>query len=286
LSGGGRKAPFPIFDAHLHLDPEGRGTEAVKEFKRAGGSGLVVVHKPYHAIPCTKKEDFIRSFEVTISLAEKARAETGLVVLVALSPHPAELPELASGQGLEKAKQVMLGALDAAANLVKEGRAHALGEIGRPHYPVGPELWAASNELLVAGLEHARELGCAAVLHTESATPEVFKELAAMARSVGIQLDRVVKHYSPPIIKLEDNHGLFPSVLAGKDALEKALAQGTRFLLETDYLDDSRRPGAVLGPATVPRRTLELFENGHLTEEQGFMIHRDNPRKVFGADLK
>jgi TatD-related deoxyribonuclease len=28
--------------------------------------------------------------------------------------------------------------------------------------------------------------------------------------------------------------------------------------METDYLDDPTRPGAVLGPKTVPRRTQEL----------------------------
>jgi len=283
LTVSGRKAPFPIFDSHLHLDPEGRGVEAAKEFQRAGGTGLMLVHKPYHSIPCTKKEDFVRSFEVTISMAEKVRAQTGLLVLVALSPHPAELTGLRPDMGLDKAKGLMLDALECCAAFVKEGKAHALGEIGRPHYPVGPDVWAASNELLLAGLKHAKELGCAAVLHTESATPEVFRELAAMATSVGIGLDKVVKHFSPPIIDVKDNFGLFPSVLAGKDAAQKALAQGTRFMLETDYIDDNRRPGAVLGPGTVPRRTLELFQNGTLTEEQAFVIHRDNPTNVFGA---
>ena len=84
------------------------------------------------------------------------------------------------------------------------------------------------------------------------------------------------------MVAIEENAGLFPSVLAGKGAFEKALAQGTRFMLETDYIDDLRRPGAVLGPATVPRRTFDLFSRGALTEEQGWIIHGDNPRKVFG----
>jgi TatD-related deoxyribonuclease len=283
LTVGGRKAPFPIFDSHLHLDPEGRGVEAAKEFQRAGGTGFMLVHKPYHSIICKTKDDFIRSFEVTISMAEKVRSQTGLLVLVALSPHPAELTGLAPEMGLEKAKALMLEALEGCASFVKEGKAHALGEIGRPHYPVGPDVWAASNELLLAGLKHAKELGCAAILHTESANPDVFGELAGMATSVGISLDKVVKHFSPPIVDLKDNHGLFPSVLAGKDAAEKALAQGTRFMLETDYIDDNRRPGAVLGPGTVPRRTLELFDRRVMTEEQAFIIHRDNPAKVYGA---
>ena len=52
-----------------------------------------------------------------------------------------------------------------------------------------------------------------------------------------------------------------PSVLASKKNIEAAAKKGTRFMMETDYIDDPRRPGAVLGPKTVPKRTLELLEN-------------------------
>jgi TatD-related deoxyribonuclease len=276
------RPPFPIFDAHLHLDPEGRSVDAAKEFQKAGGTGLMLVGKPYHSIPCSGAGDFSKNYETTVGLAGRVRSATGLNVLVAVGPHPAELPRLAGELGLDKARQVMLGATERAASFVREGRAHALGEIGRPHFAVSPELWQAANEIMEAGMRAAREAGCAVILHTESATPEVFAELAAIARKAGLPLDKTVKHFSPPVVSVHENAGLFPSVLVGKGAFEKALSQGTRFLVETDYIDDPRRPGAVLGPATVPRRTLDLFARGLLTEEAGFIIHRDNPLKVFG----
>ena len=282
MSQEGRRPPFPVFDAHMHLDPQGRNVEAAREFQRAGGTGFMLVSKPYDTIPCSSAEDFARSFELTVRLAEDVRKATGLQVLVAVGPHPAELPRLAKEQGLEKARTVMTCALDAAARLVGEGKAHALGEIGRPHFPVDAALWEASNGILSEGLRTAAKLGCAAILHTESATTEVFAELASMAKKSGLSLDRTVKHFSPPIVREEDNSGLFPSVLAGKGAFEKALSQGTRFMVETDYIDDNRRPGAVLGPATVPKRTLDLFSRGILSEEQGWKIHGDNPEMVFG----
>ena len=278
----GPPPPFPVFDAHMHLDPEGRAVDAAKEFWKAGGTGLMLVGKPYNSIRCSTAGDFKRGYDVTVGLAERVRAATGLKVLVAVGPHPAELPRLAGELGLEKAGQVMADAIAMAASFVREGKAHALGEIGRPHFTVSPELWQASNELMDSGMRAAGELGCAIVLHTETATPEVFRELAEHARKAGLSLERTVKHFSPPVVAIEANAGLFPSVLAGKGAFEKALAQGTRFMLETDYIDDLRRPGAVLGPATVPRRTFDLFSRGALTEEQGWIIHGDNPRKVFG----
>jgi TatD-related deoxyribonuclease len=275
-------APFPVFDAHLHLDPEGRGVDAAKEFQRAGGTGFMLVGKPYHSIRCAGPDDFVQNYETTAALAGRVRSATGLEVLVAVGPHPAELPRLAGELGLDRARQVMLEATERAAAFVREGRAQALGEIGRPHFAVSPELWQAANEVMEAGMRAAKEAGCAVILHTESATPEVFSELAAFARRAGLPLDRTVKHFSPPVVSVHENAGLFPSVLVGKGAFEKALSQGTRFLVETDYIDDPRRPGAVLGPATVPRRTLDLFARGLLTEEAAFVIHRDNPRRVFG----
>ena len=282
MSQEGRRPPFPVFDAHMHLDPDGRNVVAAREFQKAGGTGLMLVSKPYHSIAVSSLEGFIRNFELTVRLAEDVRKETGLQVMVAIGPHPAELTRLAGEMGLEKAKEMMMGAMQAAGKMIVEGKAQALGEIGRPHFPVDTALWEASNEILAAGLGIAGELGCAAILHTETATSEVFAELASMAKKAGQDLERTVKHFSPPVVREEDNHGLFPSVLVGKGAFENALSQGTRFMVETDYIDDNRRPGAVLGPATVPRRTLDLFSKGILTEEQAFKIHRDNPDKVFG----
>ena len=50
--------------------------------------------------------------------------------------------------------------------------------------------------------------------------------------------------------------------------------------METDYLDDPRRPGAVLGPRTVPRRTKELCDEwiGSGKKEQTLdeLLHRVN----------
>ncbi len=56
-------------------------------------------------------------------------------------------------------------------------------------------------------------------------------------------------------------------------------------MMETDYIDDPRRPGAVLGPKTVPKRTRELIEGKILTEEQVNKIHKENPEKTYGLNL-
>ncbi|HWH08248.1 MAG TPA: TatD family hydrolase, partial [Candidatus Thermoplasmatota archaeon] len=141
------------------------------------------------------------------------------------------------------------------------------------------------NELMRYAFEPARDAGCAVQIHAETATPESFADLASHARAAGLPLERVVKHYSTPIVDVAVNHGLWPSVLIGKGAAEEAAAGGTRFLMETDYMDDPRYPGAVLGPKTVPRRTLEMLQKGLLTEDQAWAVHAENPRRVYGVDV-
>jgi TatD-related deoxyribonuclease len=56
-------------------------------------------------------------------------------------------------------------------------------------------------------------------------------------------------------------------------------------MMETDYIDDPKRPGAVLGPKTVPKKTKSLIENGLLTIEQADIIHKKNPEDTYNICL-
>ncbi len=279
-------ASLPILDNHIHLQPSGRNIEAVLEFQKAGGTHLIFSHLPHKGLKVTMPEHFKEQFDITLNLAKMARKNTEIKIFVTLGPYPVQLIKLSERMPLSLAIGVMKAGMDIAAEHVKEGRAMALGEIGRPHFPVSDEIMEASNDIMKYGMELAKELGCAVVLHTESGTPDVCKELAQIAGSVGFPTKRLVKHYSGAIIEEKDNHGLFPSVLASKKNIEAAIKKGNRFVMETDYLDDSRRPGAVLGIKTVPKRTKALLEAGLLSSEDALVIHKDNPEKVYGIEIE
>jgi len=315
---------LPIFDNHFHLDPHGRGVEAVKEFERAGGTHLMLVHKPYWREGRARRfsrtlDEFREQFDTTMALAEKARAGTGVTVFVAIAPHPAEFTKmLDAGIPPAEAEAAYRAATELAGEYVRDGRAVALAEVGRPHWrPVDEDVLARANELMRHQFEVARDLGCAVQIHAETATPESFADLRAWADKAGLSPERVVKHYSTPIVDVADNHGLWPSVLVGKGAAETAARAGTRFLMETDHIDEplvedaatKKRmsgyawrhanpdktflvdctivgtTGEVLGPKTVPRRTRELLAQALLTEEQAWTIHAENPRKVYGIEV-
>lgn len=277
---------FPILDNHIHLQPRGKNVEALRDFSKAGGTHVVLSQLPYDEVQIKEEEDFRASYQITLDIAEKARKETDVRVFVSVGPYPVLLLSLAEDYGLARAIEIMKGGMDIAGELVEEGKAIALGEIGRPHFLVSSELLRASNDILSYGMKIASEIGCAVVLHTESATPESMRGIAAIADSVSLDRGKVVKHYCPPLVLPEENHGLFPSVLASRTSISEALRKGSRFMMETDYLDDLTRPGAVMSITTVPKRTKALAASGSVSEEDILRIHKDNPEKVYDIAIE
>lgn len=275
---------LPVLDNHVHLDTAGPFLRAVSDFRRSGGTHLVVVNKPYDDIPVASLDDFRRQFDRTVDLAARAADGSGVRTFAAVGPYPVELIHLAERMGVERAEAVMVDAMAVAARMVQDGKAIAIGEIGRPHFPVDSAVWDASNRILARGMELARDAGCAVVVHCESATADTWRDLAAMADRCGLPRRRVVKHFSSPVVDESVNLGIFPSVLASSRNAP-ALRGSTRFFLETDYLDDPSRPGAVLGIQSVPRRITEMVRSGQLSQEGARRVSEGNFRDVYGLEL-
>ncbi len=274
---------FPVLDNHVHLQPSGRNAEAVKDFIKAGGTHLVLSHMPYSEVPIRAPSDFSASYDITFRMAERARS-AGAVTYVTVGPYPVQLLELAQHMSLPEATELMKRGMDRAADLVREGLAVGLGEIGRPHFQVADDIMVASNEILSYGMSLAKECGCPVVVHAESATPETMEDLGRMADGVGLPREKVIKHYCGPLVAPEECRGLFPSVLASKENVRTALDRGDRFLLETDFMDDLERPGAVLAITTVPKRMRQLVEKG-MDASTLWKINKDNPEKVYGIEF-
>ena len=273
-----RLLPIPITDDHIHIDPvNGRGLEAAKDFKRAGGTHLFLVSKPSWSFGITpgKGEDFIPVFEGTLSIARQIR-ELGIMVFPVLGVHPAEITRLAGIMGLSRAEQVMLEGLDVAAGFVNRGEAVAL-KSGRPHYEVTDEVLEASNRILRRALLLAGECRCAVQLHAEGGP---CSDVVEMAREVGLPVEMVVKHFATP------DTPLVPSLIARHEAIPALAATGRPFMMESDYMDENSRPGSVIGPKSVPRFTRRLLETGELSEEAAHRIHVETPSRTYGVEIQ
>jgi TatD-related deoxyribonuclease len=270
----------PILDNHLHLDPvNGRGAEATAEFADAGGTHLLVLNKPswYFVDDVDGVEAFRETFEITCEAVEDATEVLDGRAWPVLGVHPALISRLVEdGYTPAEARDLMQSGLEVAAEFVADGPALAI-KSGRPHYEVDDDVWAASNGVMRYAFELGSETGCAVQLHTEGG--EDFEEVAEWAEDRGLPRERVVKHYSGGPVE-----GPIPSVIANKDALEAAASEDGPFMMETDFLDDPDRPGAVLGPKTVPRRVRWLREEGY--EDALRTAHVDTPARVYGIDTE
>jgi TatD-related deoxyribonuclease len=275
---------LPITDDHMHINIRGgRGAEAIKEFKNAGGTHVFIVSLPAGelGLSIAKGDDFRAVFDETIEAVRQANEFVRAFAVVGV--HPAEYVGLSESLGMERAYPIVKEGLEIAAKYVAEGSAVAI-KSGRPHYPVSPELWESSNSLMRYAMDLCRDEDCAIQLHTES-EPDTMRSISEIAKQARMEPHKVIKHFSPPLVRECEPLNVFPSVICSRGALDEALAQGTRFMMETDYIDDPNRPGAVLGPKTVPRKTKEAIRNG-TPEEVFYKIHKDNPEKSYGVKIE
>jgi len=270
----------PVLDDHLHLDAENQGLDAVRDFARAGGTHLLVVNKPsWHlGVEPESGPDFRPVFEETVRLVDEAREILDGDAWPVLGVHPGLISRLVDERGFtpEAARDLMCAGIDAAADVASAGRAVAL-KSGRPHYDVSDDVWAASNDVIRHACERAADVGVALQLHTE-ATGDL-TDVAGWAEDAGLAPENVVKHYASGRLA-----GCTPSVMCEKDYLEAAVEAGEPFLMETDFVDDADRPGAVMGPKTVPRRVRWLLEDGH--DEAVRVAHVETPAAVYGVDTR
>jgi TatD-related deoxyribonuclease len=270
----------PVLDNHLHLDPvQGRNTEAAAEFADHGGTHLLVLNKPsWHLVEAATDADAFReTFDLTVEAVADATDILPGRAWPVLGVHPALISKLVEdGYTPAEARDIMQTGLDIAAEYVTDGPALAI-KSGRPHYEVEDAVWDASNEVMRHGFALAAEGEFAIQLHTEGG--EEFEAVAQWAEAEGMDRQQVVKHYSGGRLR-----GPTKSVLADKDEIEIAIEEGDPFLLETDYIDDPDRPGAVLGPKTVPRRVRWLLENGHEQAVRTACV--ETPKEVYGIDTE
>jgi TatD-related deoxyribonuclease len=266
----------PVLDNHLHLDPgHGQGIEAVTDFSRAGGTHLLVVNRPsWHLGELPESGvDFEHVFEITLEVVKESTKILDGRAWPVLGVHPGLISQLTeAGNSPEKAGEIMRAGLDRAADHTDEALAL---KSGRPHYEVSEEVWETSNTVLKHALALGADHNCAVQLHTEGS--EDLTEIAEWAEDRGLPAHRVVKHYAGGRLK-----GPTPSVISQKDELRRAAEEGKPFFMETDFIDDPDRPGAVLGPKTVPRRVEWLREEGY--DEAISTAHVETPQDVYGID--
>jgi TatD-related deoxyribonuclease len=273
---------LPVVDHHCHLSPDGEGVRAAARFRAAGGTHLFLATQNYARRPLTTLGAYREQFETTEALAQRVRTDTGVVVYPVVAPYPIDLVEAAPILGLSDAVRLHREALELAGQWVRERRAVALGEIGLPHFPLEPGLAAAAEEAFRHALSVARDADCPVVVHSSDLDAGGYRAMAERARATGIRPERVVKHYARSRVEASDTGGIVPSYLARRELVRAVADDPAPWFLETDFLDDPGRPGAVLDLETVPRRARALAEGPPGAADRLWRPFVESVERVYG----
>lgn len=269
-----------VFDNHMHLREDGYYLDAAREFRKSGGTAFNLVNLPDYTLPT--EDYYARVYDRTVRMAERVRDEVGLKVLVTLGPYP--LDYLHFTEHIEDAYHFIENGIDLAAEMIKDGKADAIGEVGRPHFETSGSTVSDSNRLLEHSMSRAAELSCPVILHTEDLSRDSYSELASMAEGNHLPLSRLVKHHAyPSDFRIDDR--LVKSILATRNNVREALEQSRKFFLETDYVDDVAKPGKVIPANSVPKRAVMIRNQYDDWEEIFQSIFKDVPYSVYRNDM-
>ena len=275
-------ADLPIVDHHAHLSPSGEGVAAARRFGEAGGTHLFLATQNYDAHVPLSVDAYRSQFETTERLARQIERETPVRAYVVIAPYPIDVVRQAEKLGLAGAVDLARAALDVAGAWVEGQRAVALGEVGRAHFAVDPKVAEAIEEIFRHALGVARDVGCPAVVHSEDLDAAGYRRLAELAASVSFPLHRLVKHYARSVVPPSERLGIVPSYVARRELVARARSEPGPWFLETDFLDDPARPGAVLDLATVPKRAKALAATGAEGVELLRIPFVESVRAVYG----
>ena len=267
----------PILDQHMHLDRNNRFLDAVSEFVNSGGTAINLVHKPNFSNLPLSISDYQSAYDNTIEMAREIREKFGIQVLVILGPHPVSWEKQIHTIGLKESTSLHLQAVKLAIQYISSGEAVCLGEVGRPHYPVDSQIWDAANDLLLEIMKLAAEEKISIQLHVEDDGEKTYSDLANLCDKAGLPRHLAIRHYAPANISSDFTHGLSVTVSVGKGSISKIIESlpncNSYWGMETDFLDDKNRPGAVLGPKTIPKRTHQLIEK---LRQSGYSVEQIN----------
>ena len=269
---------YIVMDDHMHLREDGRFTDAVHMFVSAGGNCINLVNVPRDDFSLDHYYETL--YANTISLGDTVRNKYGIAVLVTLGPYPLDYFRFMKA-GYDPVSEMKNG-MDLAIKLAKEGRCNALGEVGRPHFPVEDSVMSDSNEILEYGMELCRDASIPIMLHTEDLSEDSYSKLVEMARKSGLRPEMVVKHHALPQ-DLAIDVPVRKSILASKSNVRKALAISNDFLLETDYVDDPES-WKVIPPDSVPRRISMILQEFEDWESFASRCCMELPTEIYGRE--
>ncbi len=277
-------------DAHTHTNPvRGLGVRSiVPKFKEVNGWFMALVSlAPWHYGLDPTYEHYLVSARIIIKECKTAK-ELGIKCKCFAGVHPADIDKLIDKYNyrLDEAYNLLDRVLDALIDMCKEGLIDGIGEVGRQHYKTSPERIAVSEMLLMKALDAAKDYDFIVHLHMENGGIVTANYIHRICKMIGLKDRRkiILHHVTDPTLLEEAIHLGFSTTVPGTfSVLTKLDMIPPVFMVESDHLDDPRRPGVVIYPWVMVEHELELLNQKIVSREYLERINIDNIIETYGV---
>jgi len=283
----------PIADGHGHSNPiRGLGASKIaRNFKARGGwfQALVALSPWQYALEFRGFESYKEAIEIHIRECKAAEGE-GVKVACIAGFHPADVDHLIDRYNMKPSRVLELGysVADYVSNLCSEGVLDGIGEVGRQHYKTGAERVLVAQLILERALENARDHDCVVHMHLENAGPDTVVLTHKTIERLGVYeaREKLVFHHSKPSMVMKAKELGYPSTVPGVSRILEYVFTSIEptFMVESDYIDDPSRPGAVVYPWEMAENELRLLRRGVVGEDYLYKINVDNIIKLYNVE--
>ncbi len=277
-------------DAHMHSNPiQGLGAAKIAyRFKNVGGWFIALVSLPpyYYGFSEPNMESYEKTINILLSEAKKIK-EAGLKVRILAGFHPAEVDEYFR-RGLNLREIIDLS--DKVFRLIisyhERGLIDGIGEVGRQHYSTAPQRLIASELILLKAMIYAKDYDMIMHLHLEQGGYVTVESINHLIKYTGIGRDKVfVHHVNYDTGFWSEKYSLWHTVPAKKRILSKSLIENRKYILvESDYIDDPKRPGVSSYPWDIASRIEELLRDGIISEDIVYNVMIEHIVKAYRVE--
>lgn len=274
-------------DAHCHTNPvRGLGADKIsKVFKKHNGWFIALVSLPpyYYSFNEISIDNYRRVIEILISEKKKI-IENGLVAKLLVGFHPAEVDEY-SRRGLspENILELAESVLELIIKYYREGLIDGIGEVGRQHYSTSPHRQVLSEFIMLKTLEYARDYDLLVHLHLEQCGLITIKSINYFLEKLSIPRNNVlIHHVNYDTGYWSEKYSLWHSIPGKEKDIKENIVENRRcMLVESDYIDDPRRPGVSSYPWDIVINIEELIKKNIIEQSIVDKLMIDNIVKFY-----
>jgi TatD-related deoxyribonuclease len=279
---------IPVADSHAHVNPvKGLGArEVAKRFKSSGGWFIALVSLPptAYGLEGSSVEVYVKAALIHSNECKEAR-EAGLKVYCLAGFHPAEVDKLIDRNGLKPLEVLELGlkVLEELSKLVDKGEIDGIGEVGRQHYKTSSERVLVANMILEKAMEISRDKDIIVHMHLEQAGEATVELVDVIVRRLKANREKLVFHHAEPRMAIEASKRGYPATIPGIQRLLEYTIEKLEptYMIESDYLDDPKRPGAVTYPWDMADNVRRISSKSREIAERMYKVNVDNVAKTY-----